>query len=268
MNNRYLEELESRSIYIIREAYYEHRDKLAILWSMGKDSTVLVHLARKAFLGNIPVPVLHIDTTYKFKEIYEFRDTHAKEWGLNLIIIKNNQILNYGMSIRNGRFNCCNALKTDALKQAIQESGFTALAVGIRRDEHAIRAKERYFSGRDSEFKWDYHDQPMELWSEYFTADTLPGTHMRVHPLLHWRETDIWSYIEKERLPVVPLYFSRNGKRFRSIGCSCCCRPVRSLAGSVKAIIKELRDTATAERSGRMQDKEFAMQKLRSLGYM
>jgi sulfate adenylyltransferase subunit 2 len=266
----YLEELESKSVYIIREAYWEYRDKLAILWSMGKDSTTLVHLARKAFLGNIPIPVVHIDTSFKFKQIYEFRDRCAKKWNLKLMIAKNDMALKEKMSPERGRFNCCNALKTEALRQLIEKYGFKALLVAIRRDEHAIRAKERYFSLRDKEFKWDYQNQPLELWMEYYRTKAEIGTHFRIHPLLHWREINIWRYIKKERLPVVNLYFAKKGKRYRSIGCESCCEPIESSADAINKIIKEVQLTTISERSGRTQDKEkeYMMQKLRALGYM
>lgn len=269
-DNLYLDELESKSIYIIREAYWEYKDKLAMLWSIGKDSTTLVHLARKAFCGKIPIPIIHIDTTFKFKEIYDFRDKYAKAWGLNLFIIKNEPALNGNMSPNKGRFDCCNALKTEALKQAMKQHHFQALLLGIRRDEHTIRAKERYFSLRNEDFKWDYQNQSLELWQEYFKTNVESGVHLRIHPLLHWREIDIWRYIKREKLPVVSLYFSNKGKRYRSIGCADCCQPIESKANTINKIITEIRDTNISERSGRAQDKEkeYMMQKLRSLGYM
>jgi len=269
-NNSYLAELESRSIYIIREAYHKYRDNLAILWSMGKDSTSLVQLVRKAFFGDVPIPVIHIDTTFKFRQIYEFRYKYAKKWKLRLIIAKNDIALKKGISPEKGRFNCCAALKTEALKQVVNKHKFKALLVAIRRDEHAIRAKERYFSLRDNEFRWNYQKQPLELWAEYYKAEEKAGAHLRIHPLLHWQEIDVWRYIKQERLPVVSLYFAQKGRRYRSIGCECCCQPVESTANSITKIIKEIRDTSIAERSGRSQDKEkeYMMQKLRSLGYM
>lgn len=268
--NAHLEELESKTIYIIREAYYEYRDKLAILWSMGKDSTTLVHLARKAFLGRIPIPVIHIDTTFKFRQMYLFRDKYTREWNLKLIIARNDIALKEGMSPQKERFDCCNALKTAALKQMMEKYNFKALLVAIRRDEHAIRAKERYFSLRDREFKWNYQNQFLELWTEYYEAVQEKSTHIRIHPLLHWQELDIWRYIKKERLPIVELYFAKGGNRYRSIGCECCCQPIESSANNVDKIIKEIQNTQVSERSGRTQDKEkeFMMQKLRSLGYM
>lgn len=266
----YLNDLESKSIYIIREAYREHKDNLAILWSMGKDSTALVHLARKAFLGRVPIPVIHIDTAFKFKQIYEFRDKYTKEWDLELIVARNDSALREGMLPEKGRFNCCDALKTEALKQLIERYNLKALLVAIRRDEHAIRAKERYFSLRDKEFRWDYQNQPLELWSEYYKTEADVGAHFRIHPLLHWREIDVWRYIKKERLPVVSLYFAKENRRYRSIGCECCCQPFESSANTLNKIIKEIQTTRVSERSGRAQDKEkeYMMQKLRSLGYM
>jgi sulfate adenylyltransferase subunit 2 len=266
----YLNELESKSIYIIREAYWQYKNNLALLWSMGKDSTTLLHLARKAFLGDIPIPVIHIDTSFKFKEIYKFRDKYAKKWRLNLVIAKNDAALETGVSADDDRFTCCSALKTEALKQLLASQKLKALLVGIRRDEHSIRAKERYFSPRDKEFKWDYQNQSPELWSEYYKTKQGEDSHLRIHPLLHWREIDIWRYIKQERLPVVNLYFSKRGKRYRSIGCGCCCEPVASSADNISKIIKEIQDTNISERSGRTQDKEkeYMMQKLRSLGYM
>lgn len=270
MNLDYLTDLESKSIYIIREAYWQYRDKLGILWSMGKDSTTLLYLARKAFLGRIPIPVIHIDTTFKFKSIYQFREKYTRKWNLNLIVAKNEAALKMGMSCQKDRFKCCHALKTEALKQAIVQYGFKALLVAIRRDEHNIRAKERYFSQRDKEFRWNYQHQPLELWGQYYKIEESCGDHLRVHPLLSWRELDIWRYIKKEKIPVINLYFARGGKRYRSIGCECCCQPIDSKANTIDKIIREIQVTTIPERSGRAQDKEkeYMMQKLRSLGYM
>lgn len=266
----YLDELESKSIYIIREAYWEYKDNLAALWSIGKDSTTLVHLTRKAFFAKVPISVIHIDTTFKFKQIYAFRDKYARKWGLKLVIAKNTQALREGMSPEKNRFNCCNALKTEALKEVIKTYNLQALLVGIRRDEHSLRAKERYFSLRDENFKWNYQDQPLEMWQEYYQTEGKEGEHFRIHPLLHWREIDIWRYIKREKIPIVELYFAKGKKRFRSIGCECCCQPIESSANTIEKIIKELEATRIAERSGRAQDKEnvYAMQRLRSLGYM
>jgi sulfate adenylyltransferase subunit 2 len=265
----HLDELESRSIYVIREAYKEFKD-IAALWSIGKDSSTMIYLCRKAFYGKIPFPVVHIDTSYKFPEIYKFRDKWAKEWGLKLIIAKNKKALGEGMGPAKGKFTCCSTLKTEALKQCIAEHKFKALLLGIRRDEHGIRAKERVFSLRDQDFKWDYKDQPPELWDQY-KVKKAEEEHIRVHPLLcGWTEQDIWDYTLREKIPVVPLYLAKNGKRYRSIGCAPCCRPIPSNADTVPKIVAELRKTKIAERSGRAQDKEsaYTMAKLRALGYM
>ena len=262
--------LENKSIYIIREAYWRYRDRLAVLWSCGKDSTVMVHLARKAFLGEVPISIIHIDTSFKFREIYRFRDRYIKRWNLKLIIAKNEDALRSGVFPAGDRFNCCSTLKTEALKQVIKQYGFKALLVGIRRDEHSIRAKERYFSPRDIDFKWDYWHQPVELWNQFYQTKSGDGMHVRIHPLLDWSEIDVWRYIKKERLPVAGLYFAKNGKRYRSIGCECCCQPIESSADSINKIIKEIENSTISERAGRSQDKEkeYMMQKLRSLGYM
>ena len=271
LSAKYLDELEAKSIFIIREAYYQFKDKLAMLWSIGKDSITMLYLARKAFFGKIPFSVVHIDTSYKFDEIYEFRDRYAKEWNLKLIIAKNEEALKEGMGPEKGKFACCTALKTDALKQAIKKYGFKALLVAIRRDEHGIRAKERYFSIRDSNFQWNYKDQPPEFWDQYNLIKlNEEGAHLRIHPMLHWREIDIWRYIKRENIPVVSLYFAKNGKRYRSIGCKTCCLPVDSNADTLDKIIEELETTKISERAGRAQDKEqeYMMQKLRVLGYM
>ena len=263
-----LDRLENQSIFIIREAYSQFRN-VAMLWSIGKDSTTLLWLVRKAFLGRIPFPVIHIDTTYKFKEIYEFRSKYAELWDLKLIIAENEEAIRKGIGPKKGKFQCCNELKTVALKQAIAAHGFKALYLGIRRDEHGIRAKERVFSPRDEDFEWDYKNQPPELWDQYKTKAS-EEEHIRVHPLLGWREIDIWEYIKRENIPVVNLYFAKNSKRYRSIGCETCCSPIDSDADTIDRIIEELRTSSISERSGRAQDKEddYMMQKLRSLGYM
>lgn len=264
----HLDTLESKSIYIIREAYKQFKD-IAMLWSIGKDSTTLLWLCRKAFFGKIPFPIIHIDTSYKFKEIYAFRDRYAKEWGLNLLVARNDEALKKGICPGKDKLECCTQLKTEALKQAINKYNFKALLLGIRRDEHGIRAKERYFSPRDQEFKWNYLDQPAELWDQY-KSKSAAEQHIRVHPLLHWTELDVWKYVQREKLPIVKLYFAKEGKRYRSIGCETCCNPIVSQADNVDNIVEELKTTKIAERSGRAQDKEkaYMMQKLRSLGYM
>ena len=263
-----LDRLENQSIYIIREAYSRFRD-VALLWSIGKDSTALLWLARKAFFGRIPFPVVHIDTTYKFPEIYTFRDRYARQWDLDLVVVKNEDSAALQTSPEKGKFQCCMQRKTLALKQAIARHGWRALYLAIRRDEHGIRAKERVFSPRDEDFEWDYQNQPPELWDQYKTQ-AADEEHLRVHPMLAWREIDVWQYIQREQMPIVSLYLSHAGKRYRSIGCETCCLPVDSSADTIDQVIEELKVSQVTERSGRAQDKESAymMQKLRSLGYM
>jgi len=264
----HLNDLENKSIYVIREAYNKHKN-IAMLWSIGKDSTTLLWLVRKAFFGKIPFPVVHLDTEYKFKEIYEFRDKYSKIWNLDLIVGKNEELRDKNITPKSGKLECCTERKTNNLKKLIGKHKFEALFLAIRRDEHGIRAKERIFSPRDKDFSWDYKNQPAEVWDQYNT-NTDNDQHLRIHPLLDWREIDIWKYIKKENIPITSLYFAKNGKRFRSIGCETCCSPVDSNADTLDKIIAELETTTISERSGRAQDKEsdYMMQKLRSLGYM
>lgn len=263
----HLDELESESVFIIREAYKKY-DNLGMLWSAGKDSTTLAYLAKKAFLGKVPIPAIYIDTGYHFQEMYDFRDKLAEKWGLNLINAKNEEADEEGITPED-KLDCCGKRKTKALKDIIAKHGFDALLVGIRRDEHGVRAKERTFSPRDRDFQWNYKDQPPELWDQY-KSEKESGQHLRVHPLLSWTELDVWKYIQREDLPVNPLYFAKEGKRFRSLGCKPCTDPVESDVKSVEGMIKEVKESEIGERSGRAQDKEeaHAMQKLRSLGYM
>lgn len=264
-----LNDLENQTIYIIREAFAQF-NKLAVLWSMGKDSTTMLWLCRKAFFGEIPFPVIHIDTGYKFKQMYQFREKIAKELGLELVIARNEEAIEAGVSPdKSDKLECCTKLKTEALKNYIEEQGFDALILAIRRDEHGIRAKERYFSPRDEDFKWDYKDQPLEMWDQ-FQGLLGAGTHMRIHPILHWRELDVWEYVRREGIPVNPMYFAKNGRRYRSLGCEPCTLPIESKATTIDQVVEEIRTTKIAERSGRAQDKEktFTMQKLRALGYM
>jgi sulfate adenylyltransferase subunit 2 len=264
----HLDQLESKSIYIIREAYHQFKD-IGMLWSIGKDSTTLLWLCRKAFYGRIPFPVIHIDTSFKFPEMYRFRDEKAKEWGLKLEVARNEKALADGMCPGKGRLDCCTELKTIALKEYLQRRHLKAILLGIRRDEHGIRAKERYFSPRNQDFKWNYKDQPPELWDQYKSKSD-EEQHIRVHPLLHWSELNIWEYVKRENIPITELYLAKDGKRYRSIGCVPCCSPIDSVAGTIDEIVEELKTTKVSERSGRAQDKETAymMQKLRSLGYM
>lgn len=263
-----LDELENKSIFIIREAMKKF-PKIATLWSMGKDSTTVLWLCRKAFFGQIPFPVIHIDTTYKFPVMYQFRDKLAPKEGFQLLIARNEKAIKAGMNPKKGKLACCTALKTEALKMMIKKNGFKALLLAIRRDEHGIRAKERYFSPRDKNFKWDYQNQPAEMW-DYYSELANGEDHMRIHPILDWTELDVWRYIQKEKIPVNPLYFAKSGKRYRSLGCVPCTLPVKSKADTIDKIIEELKTTKISERSGRAQDKEkaYMMQKLRALGYM
>ena len=277
-----LKDLESKSIYIIREVKAKFRNP-AVLWSTGKDSTCVLHLIKKAFFGKVPFPVIHIDTGMKFPEIYEFRDRIAKEWNLNLIVAKNEDALKKGVSPKTReKFECCHLLKTEALKMVIKKYGFDAIIVAIRRDEHSMRNVERFFSPRDENFKWhivkpkdgdvpfeSLQDAELSGWN-IFASDFKDASHVRVHPILHWTEIDVWEYIKKNNVPCNPLYFSRNGKRYRSLGCMPCTKPVKSDAKTIDEIIEEIKTTKIEERSGRLQDKERedVMRRLRALGYM
>jgi sulfate adenylyltransferase subunit 2 len=268
----HLSKLENQSIYILREAFHKF-DKLAMLWSIGKDSTALLWLARKAFFGHVPFPLVHVDTTYKIPSMIEYRDELVRNWKLELIVGKNDAVLGAAQTFPNARatrVECCGTLKKDALRQVLDQNGFTGVIVGVRRDEEPTRAKERYFSPRDKNMEWNVEDQPPELWDQ-FKTDFEPGTHVRIHPLLHWTELNIWEYIERENIPVIPLYFANEeGKRYRSLGCAPCTFPIQSQARSVRDIIEELRKTRTPERAGRAQDQEseHAFEKLRRDGYM
>lgn len=261
-----LDQLEARSIYILREAYSRIKP-LVMLWSLGKDSNVMIWLAKKAFLGQVPFPVAHLDTGLEFPETYAFRDRYAAEWGLRLIkddcppLEATDPTLPHNSRIA--------ARKTLGLKEAIAKYGFKGVIAGIRRDEQATRAKERVFSPRAEDGAWDFRDQPPELW-DHFSSDLPDGVHMRVHPLLHWTELDIWRYIQREGIPVVPLYFSRQGKRFRSLGEIGITFPIDSPASSIDEIIDELEVTRTPERAGRAMDhdSEDAFERLRVAGYM
>lgn len=264
----HLDRLEAQSIFILREAY-KHFGKLGMLWSIGKDSTVLLWLAKKAFFGHCPFPFIHVDTTYKIPEMIQFRTKMAKEYNLDLIVHTNEEALKNGMGPQKGRLVCCKALKTEGLQQVVKKYEFQGLILGIRRDEEGSRSKERIFSERNAESKWDYTDQPPELWDQ-FKTDFKKGNHIRVHPILHWSEVDIWEYIKRENIPVVDLYFAKDNKRYRSLGCAPCTNPIESTASNIDEIIQELKNTKELERSGRAQDQEtsHAMQKLRKEGYM
>jgi len=243
-----------------------------MLWSMGKDSNVLLWLARKAFFGHVPFPLIHVDTGFKLPEMIAFRDRLVREWGLELIVERNEEALRARQTFPDGRATrvaCCSRLKKDPLQAIVARRELDAVFAGIRRDEEGTRAKERYFSPRGADFSWDFKDQPPELWDQ-FKTDFAPGTHIRVHPLLHWTEENVWQYVAREGVPVVPLYFARGGCRYRSLGCGPCTKPVPSDAQDVPAILRELAETRVAERSTRAQDQESedAFERLRADGYM
>ena len=261
-----LDELESESIFILREAF-NRIERLAMLWSLGKDSNVMVWLAKKAFFGHVPFPVLHIDTGKKFPEMYAFRDRYAPEWNLKLIVRPCPPVEAVDPSLPPAARSA--ARKTLGLKNTLKEFGFHGIIAGIRRDEEAIRAKERVFSPRGEDGAWNLKDQPPEFWNQ-FNTDVPPGAHLRVHPLLHWTELDIWRYTKRENIPLVPLYFARGGKRYRSLGDQDITFPVASAAGNVDEIIAELEQTRAPERAGRAMDHESedAFERLRADGYM
>ncbi|MFA6076267.1 MAG: sulfate adenylyltransferase subunit CysD [Negativicutes bacterium] len=266
--NDRLYKLEQQSIFIIREAYAKAK-RPGLLWSIGKDSTVLLWLVRKAFMGHCPLPLVHIDTRFKIPEMITHRDRIVRDWGLKLIVGSNTVALDQGMTPDNGRLECCSALKTDAFQKTVVEYGFDSIMLGIRRDEERSRSKERIFSVRGENFEWQYKDQPPEFWQQYNT-EVPKGAHVRVHPILDWTEIDVWQYIEQENIPVVTLYFARDGKRYRSLGCWPCTSPIASQAANIAEIITELKTIGQSERGGRAQDQadRYAMQKLRAKGYM
>lgn len=275
----HLDRLEAQSMYILREAYHAI-DRPAMLWSFGKDSTVMIWLAKKAFFGRIPFPLIHCDTELEMDEVYAYRDRYVKEWGIDFIghicppLEQTDPTLPWAARVA--------ARKTLGLKEVIEHSHFQGIVVGIRRDEEGTRAKERYFSPRGRDHGWDVKDQPPEFWDQ-FKIDFPPGTSLRVHPLLHWTELDIWHYIRREHIPVVPLYFAREyrefegrdfeGKRmrFRSLGEQGITWPVASDADTLEKIIEELRVTRVSERSGRpmgADEDESSFERLRADGYM
>ncbi len=291
----HLSTLEAQSVHILRESYREFKN-LVMLWSIGKDSTVLLWLTRKAFFGHVPFPLLHIDTSYKIPEMIAYRNQIALDWELNLVFGQNVQALAAKETFPDGnlsRLGCCKKLKSEALKHTLSgewprwrldhatgqfaidsnQEAYTGVIVGVRADEEGSRSKERYFSPRDKDSDWDVGDQPPELWNQYKT-DFAPGTHIRVHPLLDWTELNIWEYIERENIPIIPLYFDQGtGTRYRSLGCYPCTKPVESTATDIAGIIQELRSgkfANIAERAGRDQDKEDAggLETLRREGYM
>lgn len=292
----HLDELESQSIYILREAYANFKN-LIMLWSIGKDSTTMLWLTRKAFFGHVPFPLVHIDTAYKIPSMVQYRDELALKLGLDMIYGMNTKAVKEKRTFPDGKLNridCCRVLKTTALLKTISgewprhrldhkqkkyvvdknREPYTGVIAGVRSDEEASRSKERYFSSRDEKSGWDVGDQPPELWNQ-FKTDFAPKTHVRIHPLLDWTELDIWKYIAREKVPVTKLYFDQGGgKRYRSLGCWPCTKPVKSTAKTAEEIVEELETgkfSKIAERSGRDQDKEDpggGLEILRREGYM
>ena len=212
----HLDALEAQSIYIFREAFARLK-KLALLWSLGKDSNVMIWLARKAFFGRVPFPALHVDTGKKFPEMYAFRDRYGKEWELDLKIDPCPPLETIDPTLPPAARSA--ARKTEGLKLALAKYGFDGLIAGIRRDEEATRAKERVFSPRGTEGGWDVRDQPPEFWDQ-FNASPPPGAHLRIHPILHWTEADIWAYTKRENIPIIPLYLAA-GRQALSLAGRC-----------------------------------------------
>jgi sulfate adenylyltransferase subunit 2 len=291
----FLDRLEARSVHVLREAYANFK-QLCMLWSIGKDSTVLLWLTRKAFFGHVPFPLVHIDTSFKIPEMIAYRDRLAMQWKLTMIVGRNRQALERRETFPDGavdRITCCRLLKTLALTHTLSgewprhrlnhatgryeidrnTEPFTGVIVGARADEEGSRSKERYFSPRTEHNSWDIGDQPPELWNQYKT-DFAPGTHVRIHPLLDWTELNVWEYIEREGIPTVSLYYDQGaGTRYRSLGCGPCTGPVESDAKHPTEIVAELRTgrfAHIAERAGRAQDKDDGggLETLRRDGYM
>jgi sulfate adenylyltransferase subunit 2 len=294
----YLDHLEAEAIYIIREATAQFRNPV-ILYSIGKDSSVLLHLALKAFRpARLPFPVLHVDTTWKFREMIEFRDRIAKQHGINLLVHINEEGVAQGVGpFTHGSDVHTHIMKTVALRQALERGAFDAALGGARRDEEKSRAKERVFSVRTTEHRWDPRSQRPELWNIY-NGRINEGESVRIFPLSNWTELDVWEYVEREEIEVVPLYFAkerpvveRNGTlimvdddrmklspgevmtlksvRFRTLGCYPLSGAIASEAGSVRAIIDERRAATTSERQGRLIDHDQAasMERKKQEGY-
>lgn len=261
-----LDKLEANSIYIFREAF-ERLDHIAMLWSLGKDSNVMLWLARKAFFGSLPFPVVHVDTGKKFPEMYAFRERYAKEWDLELVTGECPPVEEMDPSLPPAARSA--ARKTAGLKALLEREGYTGIFAGIRRDEEGTRAKERVFSPRGVDAAWDVRNQPPEFWDQ-FNSDFPPGTHVRIHPLLQWTEIDVWRYIQRENIPLVDLYFAKDGKRYRSLGDQDITSPIESNASTVEEILTELQTTKVPERAGRAMDHESedAFERLRADGYM
>ncbi len=261
-----LDRLESQSIYILREACCRLRP-LAMLWSIGKDSNTMIWLAKKAFFGRVPFPVLHVDTGMKFPEMYAFRERYAHEWNLDLMTAECPPLEEIDATLPPAARAA--ARKSEGLRRAIERNGWAGIIAGIRRDEQATRAKERVFSPRGRHGQWDIRKQPPEFWDQ-FATDPPPGAHIRVHPLLHWTELDIWRYVEREKIPVVELYFARGGRRYRSLGDRDITHPIASAAATAAEIVAELETSRVPERGGRAMDheREDVFERLRATGYM
>ena len=262
----HLDELEARSIYILREAYNKI-DPLGMLWSIGKDSTAILWLARKAFFGRVPFPVIQLDTEMELDEVYTYRDEIAAAWDLDLRIEYCPPFEEMDPELPEASRHA--ARKTIGLANALDKEKYRGMVVGIRRDEQSMRAKERVFSPRGDDGARDFKNQPPEFW-DFYKTDFPPETHVRIHPLLHWTEVDIWKYFRREGIPVVPLYYARNGKRYRSLGEKNITFPIDSNASNLDEIIAELEVTKQPERAGRAMDhdSEDSFEKLRTSGYM
>ncbi len=294
----HLKQLEADSIHIFREVVAE-TDNPVLLYSIGKDSAVLMHLARKAFYpSDLPFPVMHVDTNWKFKEMVAFRDQKAKEWNLDLIVHKNQEGLKQNIGpFTHGSAVHTDIMKTQALKQALDKYKFDAAFGGARRDEEKSRAKERIFSFRSKQHRWDPKNQRPELWSLYNTKKN-KGESIRVFPLSNWTELDIWQYIYLENIPIVPLYYAkkrpvvdRDGVlimvdddrmplkegevpvekfvRFRTLGCYPLTGAIESTAATLPDIIQEMLLTTTSERQGRVIDSDSgaSMEQKKQEGY-
>ncbi|MBE0369851.1 sulfate adenylyltransferase subunit CysD [Pseudoalteromonas sp. MMG013] len=294
----HLQQLEAESIKIIREVAAEFENPV-MLYSIGKDSSVLLHLARKAFYpAKIPFPLLHVDTNWKFREMIEFRDRLAKEYGFDLLIHKNPEGIEMGMGpFTHGSAKHTDVMKTQGLKQALDKYGFDAAFGGARRDEEKSRAKERVYSFRDKHHRWDPKNQRPELWNTY-NSQVNPGESIRVFPLSNWTELDIWQYIYQENIDMVPLYLAkkrpvveRDGTlimvddermpleegevpemksvRFRTLGCYPLTGAVESTASTLTEIIEEMLLSTSSEREGRVidHDSSGSMEKKKREGY-
>jgi sulfate adenylyltransferase subunit 2 len=294
----HLQRLEAESIHIMREAVAES-ERPVMLYSIGKDSSVMLHLARKAFFPAVPpFPLLHVDTTWKFKQMYEFRDKTAAELGIDLLVHQNPECIELGINpFSHGSAVHTDMWKTQGLKQALDKWGFDLAFGGARRDEEKSRAKERVFSLRSAQHRWDPKRQRPELWRTYNVRRN-PGETLRVFPLSNWTELDVWQYIHLEQIPIVPLYFGqprpvveRDGAlimvdddrfplfdgeepqlrsvRFRTLGCYPLSGAVESTADTLPAVIQEMLLTTTSERQGRVIDHDSAgsMEKKKQEGY-